>query len=252
MLLAAAVPAVSAEDSVPKSQPSGSLKDLLALPADNIRDALDSEYRSADDRLRDGPEKTEAILRASGIARGMRIVDLSAGDGYFAQVLALAVRRFGKVWGNNDPASIDPATAEAWKKRLHGAGGADVAELALPLGSPLPPYVTGIDIVFARGTSHDAARRSIDRTAVHRSVLAALSPRGRYVVVDARASGEDARSAALCRADVKTVRKEIEDAGFRLVSESDALRNRSDSTSKSACADAAADRFLLVFEKPAA
>ncbi len=250
-MLLAVVAAVSAEDSAPKSGPSGSLKDLLALPADNVRDALDSEYRSAEDRLRDGPEKTEAVLRASGIARGMRVVDLSAGDGYFAQVLALAVRRFGKVWGNNDPASIDPATAEAWKKRLNGPGGADVAELALSLGSPLPPYVTGIDVVFARGTSHDATRRSIDHAAIHRSVLAALTPRGRYVVVDARASGDEARSAELCRADVKAVRKEIEEAGFRLVSESDALRNTADSTSKSACGSATADRFLLVFEKPA-
>jgi predicted methyltransferase len=252
--LALVVPAVSrAEEAAPKSAPPGSVAEMLELPADNVRDALDSELRSPDDRTRDGAEKTEALLRAAGVARGMRVVDLAAGDGYFAQALAFAVRRFGKVWAGNDPSSMDPATAAAWKKRLQGPGGADISELTVALGKPLPPYVMRVDLVFGRGTSHEAIARSIDRTAIHKSALAALSPGGRYVVVDARAANgnDEQRSAALCRASEQNVRKEVEDAGFRFVAASDALRNTRDPVTSSACGKASADRFLLVFEKPA-
>ena len=234
------------------SAPPRSMADMLALPADNVRDALDSELRSDEDRKRDAYENVEAILRTSGVARGMRVVDLRAADGYFTQILALAVRRNGKTWGNNDPVRTDSAMAAAWDKRLHGPGAADIASIAVASGSPLPPFVTRIDLAFRRGAALDSAARGTD-AASHRAVWDVLKPGGRYVVIDARAaaSSDAASAAALCRASEQAVRRDVEAAGFRLVTSSDALANAKDTHTKTACSSPDADRFLLVFEKPA-
>lgn len=230
------------------------MEEVLSLPADNVRDALESTDRPVADRTRDAIENGEAILRESAIARGMRVADLRAGDGYLSQLAVAAVRR-GRVWGNNDPASLDAATAEAWKVRLADPSMADVARLDNPLTFPLPAYAFGQNIVFSRGAYHDAVARGVDRAAMNKAVFEATTAGGLYVIVDARADdeAEPQAAAALCRVPEKLVRSEVEAAGFRFVRASTSLRTEADRAGSPACEKPASrplDRFLLIFEKP--
>jgi len=229
-------------------------EELVELPADNVRDALDDPSRPVADRARDDAARIEALLRASGVARGMRVADLGAADGYLVQVLAYAVHRFGRTWANNDPASLDAGTAKAWAKRLESPSTADIARLDNPLTAPLPRYANQLDIVFSVGVYHDAVARAVDRGAMNSAVFAATASGGKYVVVDALAESGSLpeAAAAQCRSSQELVRKEVEAAGFRLATSSDALRATGRVTTTSACGEAAAtsDRFLLVFEKP--
>lgn len=241
----------------PARQPGASSREFFTkmLPSDNVRAALEDEFRPAADRARDASEKIEEVLRASGIAREMRVADLRAADGYLAQILGPAVKWFGKVWANNDPASLDAATAEAWKKRLDDPSAADIARLDNPVTAPFPSYADHLDIVFSRGAYSDAVARGVDRGAMNAAIFAALAPGGKYVLVDARAAEGSAadQAATLCRVPEALVRKEIEAAGFRLAASSTALDESADAGQESACRGAAGrmpDRFLLVYEKP--
>lgn len=248
----AASPALATENSAAGRTTADAMK--FEYAADNIRDALDNEDRPIADRDRDLPEKTEAILRAAGLKRGMRVVDLRAGDGYLTHLLALAVYPQGKAWGNNDPAGLDEATAKAWEARLADPTTPDLARTKNPLGAPLQPYALGVDVVVSNGAYHDAVARGYDRSAMNAAIFRAVAVGGKYVVVDARApKGSTLAVAAVqCRADEAEVRREVEAAGFRLLEASDALKDAGDSRSSSACGAAGrkADRFLLVFEKP--
>jgi len=231
------------------------MAEITALPADNIRDALDAEFRPVADRARDPIEDPEAILRAAAIARGMRVVDLRAGDGYLSQLLVVAVHRYGRVWANNDPASLDARTAAAWKTRLEDPSSGDIARLDLALTSPLPAYAVRIDILYSRGAYHDAVARGVDRSAMNKAVFEALAPGGRYLIIDARADdhADPVAASALCRVPETLVRSEVEAAGFQLVKASTSLRVKTDPAASAACQFPAAeriDRFLLVYEKP--
>ncbi|HEY2774743.1 MAG TPA: hypothetical protein VGK20_11915 [Candidatus Binatia bacterium] len=245
-----------ADDDFLTPNQAATIKKLTALPKDNVAAAFDAEFRPAADHARDGVEKADAILRASGIRRDTRVGDVLAGDGYLVQLLVAAVYQYGRVWANNDPASIDAATGAAWTKRLEDPSAANIARLDQPLSSPFPGYVLDLDLIFSRYAYADAVRRGIDRSAMNHDLFATLKPGGRLVIVDARA-GDDAdpaSAAALCRVPEALVRKELESAGFRFVSSGSELRDKGDASSASACGAEAArrsmDRLLLVFEKP--
>lgn len=230
------------------------IQKMIDLPADNVKAALEDPSRSDADRARDAEERSEAVLREAGIARDMRVGDAHTGDGWFARLLLLATRRFGRVYAANDPASVDPATAAAWKKRLEDPANADIAKADGPLSAGMPGWVRPLDVVFLRDAARETGAAGFDRVAMHAGVFAATRSKGRYVVIEARAAdGESTESAAAkCRADEGATRRDVEAAGFRFVASSEALRDVGDDRRGSACGSGARDRFLLVFEKPAA
>ncbi|MFN2378171.1 MAG: hypothetical protein ABR538_16695 [Candidatus Binatia bacterium] len=59
--------------------------------------------RDEADRALDAGRRPAETLRFFGIAPGMRVAEISAGGGYTAELLALAVGPEGKVYGHNAP-----------------------------------------------------------------------------------------------------------------------------------------------------
>jgi len=64
--------------------------------------AIHAPDRPAEDRLRDFDRKPAEVLAFFGVSRGMTVLDLMAGTGYFTEMLSAAVGTEGQVYSHND------------------------------------------------------------------------------------------------------------------------------------------------------
>jgi predicted methyltransferase len=216
--------------------------------------------RDAADRALDDGRKPGALLAFAKVKPGMRVAELGAGGGYTAELLARAVRPSGHVYLQNSSFILErfaeaPLTARMQKPVMQNA-----ERLDRPFDDPFPPEVRGLDLVFDVLFYHDTVWMKVDRARMNRAVLEALSPGGKYIVVDhASARGKGLTEVeSLHRIEQSVVKDEIIAAGFELVEEADFLRNPDDtldwSTSPRVAGErrGTSDRFVLAFRKPAA
>ena len=95
---------------------------------------------------------------------------------------------------------------------------------------------------------------NVDTAALNKAIYDSLKPGGYYVVVDHAAAAGSPLSTidTMHRIDPAIVRKEVEAAGFKLVAQSDALRNPADDHSlpMMKVERGHTDQFMLKFQKP--
>jgi predicted methyltransferase len=191
----------------------------------------------------------------------MQVAELAAATGYTAELLARAVGPTGKVYGQNPQWVLEQYAEKWWKNRLTKPMMTNVVRVDRELEDPLPPEAHDLDAVFCVLFYHDFFWLNVDRNKVNRAVFKALKPGGIYAIVDhsARegAQGNDAKT--LHRVEEKTVRADLEKAGFRLRRETSFLRNPNDTRDWNAAPETpeesakrrgTSDRFVLAFEKP--
>jgi len=149
--------------------------------------------------------------------------------------------------------------AEApWSARLAKPVMGNVVRLDGEFADALPPDVKNLDAVLIVLFYHDTVWQAVDRERMNRMVFAALKPGGVYGIIDhsARAGSGLTDVETLHRIDEKTLRVEVEKAGFRLAAEADFLRNPADTRDWNDSPRAAAerrgtsDRFVLKYVKP--
>jgi predicted methyltransferase len=104
---------------------------------------------------------------------------------------------------------------------------------------------------------HDPFLAPADLAKINAAVFKALKPGGIYLVLDhaAPAGSGLADTNTLHRIDEAVVKSEVEAAGFKLVGESDALRNPADDHTKAIFDPVLrghTDQFILKFRKPKA
>jgi predicted methyltransferase len=117
-----------------------------------------------------------------------------------------------------------------------------------------------LDIVWTSQNYHDLHDKFFgpaDVPAVNKAIYDALKPGGIYVVLDhAAEAGSGLRDTdTLHRIDEAAVKKEVEAAGFKLVAESNVLRNPADPHTAKVFDPAIrgrTDQFILKFRKPRA
>jgi predicted methyltransferase len=224
--------------------------------------AIAAPGRDARDLERDARDRPAETLGLAGLSRGMRVLDVFSGGGYYAEIAARVVGESGKVYAHNNRAY------------LSFAGKALEARLA---ARPFPQLVRHdreidevglageIDLAVIAMAYHDAywqpkpeeGEWTVTRDPLMAALFAALRPGGRLLVVDhAAASGSGSGSSAaqeLHRIDQAFASADFERAGFRFVRTTDALRNASDDRATKVFDPAIrgkTDRFALVFEKP--
>ncbi len=245
--------------------PSGFAEQPAVAPAVPNSDAaarwaralVDAPDRTAADRLLDGGRHPAELLTLLGVTPGMRLAELVAGAGYTAELLARAVAPSGVVYAVNPRFVLDRAE-KAWSERLARPSMRTVVRLDRELDDPFPPEATGLDLVVVNLVYHDTVWLGVDRQKMNRAVFSVLKPGGVYAVIDhsARPGRGLADVQTLHRIDERTVRDEVERAGFRLVRKDSFLRNPSDARDWNDSPDAAAerrgksDRFALLFAKP--
>jgi predicted methyltransferase len=245
LLLAAGAAPASAQSASPK-------------PSPELAAALAAADRSAEDRARDARDKPAETLALLGLARGMQVIDLFAGGGYYAELAARVVGENGRAHLHNNAAYLEFAGKEL------------AVRLATPRFTQLVRYDREVEAIdLAPGSIdaallvmayHDVYWTNEGWTVTRDSLLAALQrilkPGGRVLVVDHSAAAGTGTSSVqkLHRIDESVEREDFARAGFTLVASSDALRNPADDRKLSVFDEAIrgkTDRFVLVFEKAA-
>ncbi len=221
---------------------------------ENIKNAVASPDRPADDKALDAGRKPEQMLAFFGIKPGMKVADLFAGGGYTTELLSRAVGPTGTVYSQNGPFPEKfKKIADIWHARLKRLG--NVVEVDKPFDAPdlLPVQPNTLDAVLINLNYHDLVGRKVDRAKVNADVYAALKPGGVYGIVDhsAQAGSGDRDTTTLHRIDENFVIQEVEKSGFKLEAESSALRHPEDDRTWFVFAHRGeTDRFMLKFEKP--
>jgi predicted methyltransferase len=222
---------------------------------ENIKDAVNSPDRPADDKALDEGREPEQVLAFYGIKPGMKVADLYAGGGYTTELLSRAVGPTGTVYSQNGPFPPKFKKFEdIWHARIKKLG--NVVEVDKPFDSPdlLPVPPNSLDAVLINLNYHDLVGHKADRDKMNAEIYKALKPGGEYGIVDhsAKAGTGDADTTTLHRIDEQFVIKEVEKSGFKLVAESSALRHPEDDRTWFVFKHRGkTDRFMLKFIKSA-
>jgi predicted methyltransferase len=235
------------------------VQESAPIPADqipkNIKDAVASSDRTADDKKLDAGRRPDQMLGFFGIAPGMQVADLFAGGGYTTELLSRAVGPTGKVYSQNGPLPEKfKKIGEAWDARLKNPALSNVVRVQKQFGAsdmlPVPP--NSLDAVVMNMNYHDMVLFKIDRDKVNAVVFKALKPGGFYDIVDHSAKdGSGITNISLHRIDEKFLIDEIQKAGFKLTAASSALRHPDDDRTWQVFKKRGeTDRFMLKFVKP--
>jgi predicted methyltransferase len=227
------------------------------IPAE-IRAAVDAADRSEADKKLDPGRHPAELLAFFGVAPGMKVAELGAGGGYTAELLARVVGPSGAVYGQNSKFILERFAAKPWGERLAKPILKNVVRVDREFDEPLPPEAKNLDVVFVIMFYHDTVWMKTDRAKMNKNIFDALKPGGVYAIVDhsSRPGAGLTEVQTLHRIEEKSVREEVERAGFKLAAEGSFLRSASDkrdwSTSPSAAGEqrGTSDRFVLKFVKP--
>jgi len=237
---------------------------IMAVPAlaathkmpDNVTAAVADSTRPDDDKNLDAERKPAEMLVLAKVKPGARVMDLIPGRGYFTRLFSVAVGPKGYVYAYQ-PSEFDsflkgkpaPVVAVAASYKNVSVIHASANDLTAP---------EALDLVWTSQNYHDlhdSFAKPADVAVINKKVYAALKPGGLYIVLDhAAEAGSGLRDTeTLHRIDEASVKSEVLAAGFKLVGESKALRNKADDHKLKVFDPAIrhkTDQFILIFRKP--
>src|SRR5688572_12174499 len=194
-----------------------------AVP-DDFLEKLDAEARPAEDKARDGSRRPLQVLEFLGIAEGMTVVDVAAGEGWFTEVLSAGVGPSGKVIMQAGQrmlpqeaqlqaraerlGNVTVSFAETWDLNMNGQADAAITAMSLH------------DNLNLRGEEGVANFLG--------GIYAALKPGGILGIMDHIGNDTGSDNVELHRIPIDRARVLIQQNGFIIVSESSMLRNNVD------------------------
>jgi len=223
------------------------------IPA-NIAAAVANPTRPQADTDRDAARKPGEVLAFAGVKSGETVLELIPGGGYFTRILSGAVGPTGHV---NE---LVPLRGGADMKASSNGVAADPHFANVSEGAFSPDAIAKagpVDLVWTSQNYHDLhlTQLKLDVVALDKQIFAALKPGGVFFIEDHAAKAGTGATApdALHRIDEDFVKQEVESVGFKLVGESDVLRNPADDHTLKVFDPAIrghTDQFLLKFRKP--
>jgi len=219
----------------------------------DIRAVVASPDRSEADRKTDERRKPDLLLAFAEVRPGMKVLEVGAGAGYSAELLARSVGPQGVVYAHNSPDAIARFIKTRFDERAAKPVMKNVVKLIREFDDPIAAEVHGLDLATMLYEYHDTPAAGIDRAKMNRRIFEALKPGGHFVVVDhaAKAGADAGVGKTLHRIDETLVRREVEAAGFKFVASADFLRNPEDPReATSSRATFRVDAFALKFVKP--
>jgi predicted methyltransferase len=209
--------------------------------------------RSDADRQADARRQPAKLLAFAGVRTGMKVLDMEASAGYSTELLARTVGPTGVVYAQDSAAVIERYVKDKFDIRAQKPVMKNVVHVVRNFDDPIPPDVSGLDLITFFFAYHDISYMEVDRAAMNARMFAALKPGGFLVIADHSARPGDGINVAKTqhRIEESVLRQEIEAAGFKLAAEADFLRNPEDPR------DAAVsrpkiptDEFVLKYQKP--
>jgi predicted methyltransferase len=230
-----------------------------ALANDPVATAISKPDRLAADVERDARSRPDVTLPLLELKTGDRVADIWAGGGYYTELVASIVGAQGEVLLVNNLAYQQFAS----KALAERQAGRDMGSITLHTreAEDLELGENSLDAALIIMSYHDLYHvdeangwRAIVAGDFLRQIHTALKPGGRFLVVDhyAQAGSGNAAAQELHRIDIEFAKADISGKGFKLVAESDALRNLEDDYSVMVFdprVRGKTDRFVLVFEK---
>src|SRR6267378_2302097 len=212
-----------------------------------------SPDRSDGDRQTDQRRQPAKLLAFIDIKSGMKVLDMEANAGYSTELLARSVGPTGVVYAQDSAAVIERFVKDKFDIRAQKPVMKNVVHVVRNFDDPIPPDVSGLDMITFFFAYHDVTYMEVDRAVMNKKLFAALRPGGFLVIADHSARPGDGTAVAktLHRIEESVLRQEIEAAGFKLAAEADFLHHPEDPR------DAAVfrpqipvDEFVLKYQKP--
>jgi predicted methyltransferase len=245
----------------------GALASLLLFSASVARaedakeDAKTPDYaaivaapdRADADRQADQRRQPAKMLAFAGVQIGMKILDMEASAGYSTELLARTVGPTGTVYAQDSAAIIERYVKDKFDIRAQKPAMKNVVHVVRDFDDPIPSDVSSLDMITFFFAYHDITYMEVDRAVMNKKMFAALKPGGLLIIADHSAKPGEGTSVAktLHRIEESTLRREIEAAGFKLVTEGDFLRHPEDPRDAAVFKpQVPTDEFVLKYQKP--
>lgn len=226
---------------------------MFTAPLPDYAAIVAAPDRSDADRQVDIRRKQPQLIAYTEARPGMRILDMGAGGGYTTELLARIVGPNGVVYAQDAAEVAAGRAGEAFNARAKKEVMKNVVRTVRPFDDPLPPEVRDLDLITFFFAYHDTTFMKVDREQMNKRLFAALKPGGLLLVADhsAKAGAGVSVARTLHRIDERVLRRELETAGFRLVSEAGFLRSAADTREERVFnPKVPVDEFVLKFERP--
>src|ERR1700675_3486779 len=186
--------------------------------------------RADADRQVDQRRQPAKMLAFTGVQTGMKVLDMEANAGYSTELLARSVGPTGTVYAQDSAAVIERFVKDKFDIRAQKPAMKNVVHVVRDFDDPIPPEVSGLDLITFFFAYHDITYMPVDRAAMNRKMFAALKPGGFLIVADHSAKPGEGISVAktLHRIEESTLRQEVEAAGFKFVAEGNFWRDAAD------------------------
>jgi predicted methyltransferase len=212
-----------------------------------------SPDRSDADRQTDKRREPGKMLAFTGVKTGMKALDMEAGAGYSTELLARAVGPAGVIYAQDSAAVIERFVKDKFDIRAQSPAMKNVVHVIRNFDDPIPPDVSGLDLITFFFAYHDVTYMPVDRAEMNRKMFAALKPGGFLVIADHSSRPGEGITVAktLHRIEESVLRGEIEAAGFKLVDEGNFLRHPEDPRDAAVFRpQVPVDEFVLKYQKP--
>jgi len=209
---------------------AGFMAAAQAAPHSLLARALADPARAAQ-READARRHPAELVALADLKPGQRILDLIPGDGYWTRIFSRMVGPKGRVYAVWPKAYADEAAGNVAQLRDIAKAYGNVTVQVQPgatLTAPEP-----LDVVWTSDNYHDYNDKFMGKPgslAFARSAFRILKPGGLFIVIDHSAAAGHGLSdtETMHRIERAQVIREASAAGFRLVGESNALRNPDD------------------------
>ncbi len=230
---------------------------LTSLPFVNAEDfVFEQGKRSATDIKEDALRKAPQIMELVKLEKGMVVADILGGGGYYAELISAKIGTKGTVYLHNNQAYM-PWIEKELVARLQNNRLPNVKRWDREVDNMQWPE-NGIDAAFFVLGYHDLYHHSkdwqVDKEDFLKQVIQSLKKGAQLLIVDHSALAGTGTKASqdLHRIEKQYVIDELQSKGFKLVKESDLLKNPADTRLNSPFDPGMrrkTDRFILVFEK---
>ena len=229
MISACASSDKSAESAAPQAAATPAPKKLPTT----IEEAVASEYRTPENRQRDGARHPVETLTFFGLKPEMTVVEISPGMGWYSQILAPLLAEKGKYYaaqpaGDGEYLVKMRENYTAWLKANPELESKVVVTSLNPGKEPIAPDGTA-DMVVTFRNVHNWISNGVE-AAAFKSFHKALKPGGILGVVEHRENPKKKRDPKAKNGYVleKDVIRMAEKAGFKLVEKSEVNANPRD------------------------